>query len=407
MKRKAFGQIILLSALFAFGALFLYSKYADLNQTNYKVPNYVYEKNDFPLNLLNTSYKGPLLGCSFEDEIGFLEYKSKSPQNPKNNKFGLYIYAENEKYLKLADELVNSNGGDWGYVLIPFNVRDRDDGRWGRVFNELYKKHLIPVIQLHDIRLSSYKEDTKNAASFLNSFVWPVKERYISVYNEPNDAKFWVGHVSPAEYARVLEYTIDTFKAENKSFFMLNGALNASAPDNLAIGYMSANTFLKGMHTAKPKLFDKLDGWASHPYPQPNFAGSPHAKGLWSIRAYENELAILESLGVDKKLPVFITETGWAHAEGDKYNSSYVTSQKAGENLKIAFEEVWLKDDRVVAVMPFTIYYKAPYDHFSWVDEDYNPYRQFEIIKDLPKVSGTPFVVNKSVVNSFFCKKVL
>lgn len=81
---------------------------------------------------------------------------------------------------------------EWGYVLIPFNIRNRDDGKIGvGVLSDLHKRHLIPVVQLYDIKLNTYEKDTVDAAKFLNSFLWPVRERYISVYNEPNDAKFW------------------------------------------------------------------------------------------------------------------------------------------------------------------------------------------------------------------------
>lgn len=378
-----------------------YNVYVRQNTSSVNPPQYTTAQNPSPF---KTLVEGMFFGCPVDDEIEFLEYKSKSPENPKNNKFGLYIYAENEKHIKLADELVNSNGGDWGYVLLPFNIRDRDESKWNRVFNDLHKKHLIPVIQLYDVQLRTYKEDTNKAAAFLNSFVWPVRERYISVYNEPNDKRFWAGGLNPGQYADVLDYTIDAFKQENTSFFMLNGALNASAPDNSAQGYMSAQRFIKEVSLAEPGIFEKLDGWASHAYPQPNFSGSPTDTGWWSIRSYEEELKVLKEIGVKKELPVFITETGWVHAEGENYNDSYYTSEEVGELMKQAYEKVWLPDDRVKAVMPFTIYYRAPNDHFAWVNDELKPYRQFEIIKDMDKTAGTPFVVQKSVFSSFLCR---
>jgi hypothetical protein len=404
MTKKRLVPLLLLLISLAFG--YLYFSYIQVYQPEFNGSLYKTTPDATHFSFFSKSTK-EFLGCNLEDEISYLTYESKSPESVKNNKFGLYIYAENAKYTRLADELVNSNGGDWGYVLIPFNIRDRDDGKWGRVFSDLHKRHLIPVVQLYDIKLNTYEKDTVDAAKFLNSFLWPVRERYISVYNEPNDAKFWLGYVSAQEYAQVLDYTITVFKKQNKSFYMLNGALNASAPDNLSIGYKSPQNFLSEMHKAKPGIFEKLDGWASHSYPQPNFSGSPYSEGLWSIRAYDRELAYLKSIGVKKDFDVFITETGWAHAEGDNYNSSYYTSEQIGDFLEIAFEEVWLQDDRVKAVMPFTIYFKPPFDHFSWVNEDYVPYAQFQILKKIKKTAGTPYVLKNSVVNSFFCKKVL
>lgn len=334
----------------------------------------------------------PILeNCTGADTLQYIYYENPSGEL-LNNKVGLYVYAENEGFLKLAKELVNSNGGDWGYVLIPYNVKDRDDGKWNRVFRQLTEYHLIPIIQLWDVDPDDYKKSTKKAAEFLNSFVWPIKERYISVYNETNDAKFWRGKLDPKGYAKVLNYTIDTFKSENTNFFMLNGAFNTSAPN--ASDYMDAESYMYAMNQEVPGIFNKLDGWASHSYPQPDFSGSPYAYGRWSIRAYENELSFLKNtLAVKKQLPVFITETGWAHAEGKNYNSRYLPVSKVAEYTKIAYEEVWMRDNRVRAVTPFTIWYDAPFDHFSWVDGDNKPYLHYDAVKHIKKEAGTPSTV--------------
>lgn len=341
--------------------------------------------------------------CTQESAIEYMSYPEYSSFFRPNNKVGLYIYAEEERFFKLADNLVNSNGGDWGYVLIPYNVKDRDTSKWQRVFKDLTKRHLIPIVQLWDVDTKDYKEDTREAAEFLNSFLWPVKERYISAYNEPNDSRFWKGRADPKNYARVLNYTIDTFKSENPNFFMLNGALNSSAPDGN--GYINALSFLYQMNQEIPGIFNKLDGWASHSYPQPNFSGSPYATGLLSIKSYENELAYLKTLGLEKDLPVFITETGWAHAQGENYNNSFYTAQQVAEFYRIAFEEIWLKDDRVRAVTPFTVFYKAPFDHFSWINNDGVPYEQYEVVKKIKKIKGEPATLQETSLVISDCKE--
>ena len=328
-------------------------------------------------------------GCSSAPNIKYAYYSGSDPSWKINNKFGLYVYAEDKDFIEIATKLVNSSGGDWGYVLIPFNINDLDSPRWGRVFDQLIANHLIPVIQLWGLNIADYKKSTKDAAEFLNKFIWPIKFRYISVYNEPNDDKFWYGQADPAEYAKILDYTIKTFKDINKDFYMLNGGLNVSSPTNSE--NMDSFLFMKKMAEKVSGIFDKLDGWASHPYPQPNFAGSPYNTGRWSIRAYEDELAYLKNtLGVKKDLPVFITETGWAHAEGENWNGSYLPVEKVSDYFKKAYEEVWLKDDRVRAVMPFTIRYDPPFDHFSWINKDKVPYLHYVVVKDMKKVKGEP-----------------
>jgi len=340
--------------------------------------------------------------CVSDTNINYAYYKETDKLWAKNNKFGLYIYAEEPEMFEIAQKLVNSKGGEWGYVLIPYNVKDLDYDKWFRVFEQLRNKKLIPIIQLWDVDTSDYKKQTQKAADFLNGFLWPIKYKYISVYNETNDSKFWYENVDPEEYAKVLDYTIKTFKKENEDFFIMNGAFNITASsDNLR---MDAFQYMKKMNEKIPGIFEKLDGWASHPYPQPNFAGSPDTVGRWGIRAYEEELKFLkDKLGVKKELPVFITETGWAHAEGANYNPNYLPVKTVSENFKTAFEGYWLKDDRVRAVTPFTIRYNPPFDHFSWVNQDNFPYLQYEVIKSLEKVKGEPPYLLEEVFNEEGC----
>lgn len=325
----------------------------------------------------------------------------------QNNKVGIYIYAEVNDFVKLADELVNSNGGEWGYVLIPYNVKDYNSDRWGKLFQRLSEKKLIPIIQLWDLDLDVDKVDgqIQKSAEFLDSLQWPIQNRYVSVYNEPNDSKFWKGKTNPEEYAIILEKTINTFKALDSDFFMMNGAMNASARSGG--DYIDAREFMRRMNNQVPGIFNRLDGWASHPYPQPNFSGSPSATGRDSIRAYEWELNILKNdFKVDiSDLPVFITETGWTHRESEfedgNSNGYKFNKYQVADNMKYAFEKVWLPDDRVVAITPFTIRYGKPFDHFSWVTTNNGPYPQFEAVQSIKKVKGNPPVV------SYYPRKIL
>jgi hypothetical protein len=357
-------------------------------------------KKEIPLPDASFVLKEDPKDCNTSDNIEYFYYEDIPSDQVKNNKFGLYVYAEQKEFFELAQNLVNSSGGDWGYVLIPYNVAtDRDYDKWRGVFDRLYNKHLIPIIQLWAVDPSNYKDQTKEAAKFLDRFIWPIKERYISVYNEPNDSKFWYGRVDPFEYARILNYTVDTFKEQNTSFFMINGALNTSAPTDS--NHMDAFKYMYYMNQEVMGIFNKLDGWASHSYPQPNFSGDPNDFGRWSIRAYEDELEFLKNkFGVTKELPVFITETGWAHAEGELYNASYLPVNTVAKYFKKAYEDVWLKDVRVRAVTPFTIWYDPPFDHFSWVNKDNVPYKHYEVIKRMRKVKGTPKKLTKASFSS-------
>lgn len=338
--------------------------------------------------------------CFLEDSVIFRSYKEAEPNEKEqknigyvNNKFGLYIYSV-ENFAKKADEMVNSNGGNWGYVLVPYNVKDYELNKWNSFFEILNRKHLIPIIQLWDVDIENYKKQTEKASEFLTKLPWPIKKKYISVYNEMNDSNFFNGGANPEIYSKILDFTISTFKKNDPDYFILNGAFNSTAPN--VNGYVDQEVFMMKMNDEVPNIFKKLDGWASHSYPNPDYIGKPTDMGRGSIRNYEWELSVLKNKFNVSELPVFITETGWPHAEGETYNSKYYTDEKSASFLKQAFENVWLKDERVVAVTPFTIYYDSPHDHFSFVEKNGDTYRNFEVLKAMKKVSGKPPVLRES-----------
>jgi len=328
----------------------------------------------------NPVYTNPQYDYTREDIQPIIGYK--------NNKFGIYTYMEVDEFLDLANKLVNSNGGEWGYVLVPYNVKDYRDDRWQRYFTRLNNLKLIPIIQLWDLDKNNADSEINDSANFLNTLPWPTKNRYISVFNEVNDSKFWHNQLNPEYYAKILDQTISTYKNVNENFFMLNGAFNASARNTLTT--MDEEEFLIRMEKKVPGVLSKLDGWASHSYPQPNFTGSPLATGRNSIKAYDWELSMLKKRFGVNTLPVFITETGWPHMEAETYRHDYLPITQVAQNLIYAYKNVWLPDERVVAVTPFTIRYNPPYDNFSWVDKNNKPLFQFKTISKLKKVAGNP-----------------
>ena len=358
-------------------------------------------KENKPKNSSNTEKPKDICKAYRDTYFTELVKKREKPENPQkiigyqNNKFGLYIYRVDD-FARKAAEMVNSNGGDWGYVLVPYNVKDYDVKKWNSFFKVLNEYHLIPIIQLWDVSEDRDKarKETEKSAEFLNSLNWPIKNRYISVYNEANDSKFWKGGANPKEYAWILNKTIKIYKEVNPDFFILNGAFNASARGGN--GYIDEEQFLIEMDKAEPGVLKKLDGWASHPYPHiRGYLGDPYDTGRASIRGYEWELSLLKKYFQIDNIPVFITETGWPHAEGKKYRNDYYPEEKVAEYYKIAFEKVWLPDERVVAVTPFTIKYDPPFDNFSFIKRDGGVYKQFNVLKSMPKIAGRPPLVEK------------
>jgi hypothetical protein len=91
---------------------------------------------------------------------------------------------------------------------------------------------------------------------------------------------------------------------------------------------------MEGMVAAVPDVFERLDGWASHAYPLGPFGEDPSRQQFKiddvrpdarprqqpppgtpnrGVNGYVWELWKLRQLGLDRDLPVYVTETGWRH----------------------------------------------------------------------------------------------
>ncbi len=169
---------------------------------------------------------------------------------------------------------------------------------------------------------------------------------------------------------------------------------------------MDEAEFLRRMVAAKPELMSLWDGWTSHSYPNPGFSGSPYATGRGTLKTYEWELAYLQQLGLTKSLPIFITETGWVHSQGQSVQSRLASPETVGSFLQAAAMGAW-KDSRIIAITPFIFNYQGePFDHFSWKKlgsgEFYPLYYSY---KDIQKVSGHPkqheqYILSSSILPS-------
>ena len=337
------------------------------------------------------------------------EVNTPTPANNRlgwpNNKFGMYSYKDPES-IRLTAELVNSNGGDWGWILFPINIKDHGVDSWNTIFSICKENHLIPILQIiMDGGYTPTDADIEEAADFMNQLSWPTKRKYVTAFNEVNAAEYWGNRIDPTDVANKLNKFIDAFKARSGDFFLMNGALNASARTgkvltNLGVQteYLGEPDFLEQMNNAVPGIFKKLDGWAVHTYPQPEYRGKPldttisgeaaWEKGRNTMSSYKWEQNILRSkFGVD--LPIFITEMGWPHKEGTSPRSGWYDQNTVSDYYKIVFRDLLLKDNNVVSVAPFGIKVTG-LDNFSFVGNDGYRYPQFDALKSLPKIAGNP-----------------
>jgi hypothetical protein len=310
----------------------------------------------------------------------------------QNNKFGIHILETTE--VQTADKIVNSNGGDWGYMTVVLRQDDFDRLKWQTFMDECRTRHVIPIV-----RIATYMQEDGTWArpqegelskwpEFLDSLNWPVQQQIVTIFNEPNHAKEWGGQIDPQEYARFLSIMIQEFKSRDTKFYILNAGLDQAAGNTAST--LGEEGFLRWMAVEEPDIFNKLDGWASHSYPNHGFVGSAKDTGKASISGYLWELDYLGQLGLSKDLPVFITETGWPHKEGVKTNNSFYNGDRVARLTGEAFS-IWENDDVVRAVTPFVYSYPVePFDHFSWVKENGEYYPQTESLTAISKIAGLP-----------------
>jgi hypothetical protein len=312
-----------------------------------------------------------------------------------NNKFGMFLAQPNTDQFLQVKEMVNFNGGDWGYVTLIIEEKDRNKEKWQGTFDQLRKLHLIPIIRLAtSAEGENWRrpeiQDVQGWADFLDSLNWVTKNRYITLFNEPNHGSEWGGEVDAKNYGEVATEFAKKLKEKNGDFFVMLAGFDASAPSWMP-GMEDEEIFIKGLINQAPTIFDYVDGWSSHSYPNPGFSGSPYANGRGSIRTYEWELGLLNSLGINKELPVFITETGWKRG-GENI---------VAENFQITFDQIWLPDSRVVAVTPFVFDYQGePFLEFSWKklnSQEY--YQQYSTVQAMSKIKGEPDQIEKGWIN--------
>jgi len=322
------------------------------------------------------------------------------PQDSPNNKFGIHI--TDERDLENAANLVNSSGGDWGYVTFVITESERNHDRWQKTFDQMRRLHLIPIVRLAskpngDNWEIPQESEINNWIAFLNSLNWVTQNRYVIIANEPNHATEWGGTIDPDAYATYLNNFANKLHEASSDYFVLPAGLDASCKTTKTT--MDEVTFIKRMLTREPSLFDNLDGWTSHSYPNPDFSGKSTDTGRGTIQTFSWELNYIRSFGIYNDLPVFITETGWSNQS--------VNSDSISGMYKYAFENVW-NDKRVVAVTPFILNYPDfPFSQFSWIKADSSFYSYYEGFQKINKTKGRPQQIESGQILGAFAQPIV
>jgi hypothetical protein len=302
--------------------------------------------------------------------------------------------------IKAASKLINSNGGKWGYVLLTMALTDRNTSNWQDLMDAATKAQVIPIVQIANNSVcNSDKMDFKGLAKTLDSAKWPSKHMYVSIFNEMNSKDYWCDNISASGYAKALDKAVKAFKAQDKNFFILPGAFNSSA--RTQDRYTSEDTYLIQMNQAVPGIFKEINGWATHAYPQPNFSGDPHNlpssyDARDTIYNYTWEMSVLKNdLGITG-LPIFITETGWLHREGqdscNEYSqSNLLSAATVAARYKDAYQTYWLNNPQIVAITPFIFRSSDKCaEGFAWQKQDGSWYPQATMLLNMKKTTGSP-----------------
>lgn len=248
--------------------------------------------------------------------------------------------------------------------------------------------HIIPILRLATegdyfntkVWRKPQETDIVDFANFLNSLDWPVKNRYIIVFNEVNRADEWGGEVNSSEYANLLTYAITVFKSKSPDFFIISAGLDNAAPQSPP-QYKNEYTYLKEMNEEVPGIFNQIDGLSSHSYPNPAFSMPPDLSSKMGTNSFSHERALIQSMS-SKNLPVFITETGWS--------TNSISPDTQAIYYQKAFNDIW-SDNSIVAVTPFILKSNgAAFGEFSFLSENGQPNYQYQAIKSLPKTRGLP-----------------
>ena len=291
-------------------------------------------------------------------------YAVYDPLSVPNNKYGVHILDPDE--IAQTAKLVNSSGGDWGYVTIPIRSDDRDRDKWTEFFTQAGKLHLIPLVRLATypdggtwVRPNVY--DLVDFANFLADMPWPTQNRYIILFNEPNHAKEWGGEVDPKQYAALLLDARDIFKSRSSDFFLLSAGLDMSAPSNHTS--LDALEFYRRMTLS---WLEAVDGLSFHAYPNPGFSASLSSKTRFGLTSFRFELKYLKT-----NKPIFITETG-SVMPSNFYPQAFTV----------------FTDSQIVAITPFVFRAGAgEFTKFSLLDTP-----AYTAIQRLPKFPGSPFL---------------
>lgn len=299
----------------------------------------------------------------------------KQAEASEASRYGIHILAPQE--IDDARQLLkNQEQNDWNYLTIPFPYTSLEKPQdWEEFMKKAKEYKFIPLVRLATTMTDQgwaipSKREIVEMIDFLSDLEWPTGQKHIIVFNEVNHAKEWGGKIDPKAYAEALRFTSCVAHSRKEDFVVMNAAMDLAAPNGQET--MEAFTYLDKMLAENPAIFNYIDAWNSHSYPNPAFSAPPYNDGKNSLKGFEHELKYISGI-TSKKLDVYITETGWVETKKtSKWLENYYT---------YAVDHIW-SHEKVRAVTPFLLRgAPGPFTYFSFLSDTGEPtlnYRSYQ-----------------------------
>jgi hypothetical protein len=317
---------------------------------------------------------------------------------PPNNIVGLNLARLHQpRYLRAAADVVNANGGAWGYVTILLTRQERDNELSAMVLQQLldrcFEARLLPIVRVattFDVETGIWERPTDDEPTrwraLFEQVRWPNRLVWVIPANEANLGREWGGEVDVVSYARYVEQFMNVFEGADR-LRVVNGPMNLSNPHKLP-EMQDAFDFLERQADLTPSYFERLPAWATNSYRVDGLGEGAR----FTHKGYETELEF-----VGRDMPVIVAESGFLNHHDDEAVARFFVQ---------AYKE-WQADRRVIAATPliwdpdaddrwmFTL------DDFGGVESDSAAYRA---LRGLPRIAGSaqagPVVANTARVSA-------
>jgi hypothetical protein len=314
------------------------------------------------------------------------EQRQDAP-HPPNNIVGLNLARLHQpRYIWAAADLVNANGGAWGYVTILLTREDRDspfaEFQLQQLLDRCFESKLQPIVRVatqFDVTTGVWErptlDDPLRWRLLFDRVRWPSRTVWIVPANEPNLGREWGGTVDAADHGRYLERFLDAF-GDSERFKVLNAPLNLSNETSLP-DMQDAFEFLAELREHAPSLLERLPAWASNLY-------QVDGVGPGVRYTHLGYLAELDAIGRD--MPVIITETGVLRRRNENEEARFFSE---------AYRD-WRNDPRIVAATPL-LWDPDVDDHwlfsFDATGAVVSSSVSYQRLRELPRVAGSPDVL--------------